>query len=167
MRSFTYLALLAILLAGLLLGGCAKKTPPTSSTTTPSKPVDPVDNAREFGTKTNNKLVELPSGLKYIDVKTGTGETAVTGDMVEMEYSGWFNDGIQFDSNVKGMPLTFKLGGGMVIKGWDEGIQGMKVGGIRKLIIPPQLAYGEKGTGDGKIPPKSTLIFEVRLLKIN
>src|SRR5438309_11611909 len=93
------------------------------------------------------------SGLKYADLKVGTGDEAKKGDNVEVHYTGWLKDGKKFDSSKdRGQPFPFRIGAGDVIKGWDEGVQGMKVGGTRKLIIPPDLAYGKRGAG-GVIPP--------------
>jgi FKBP-type peptidyl-prolyl cis-trans isomerase len=106
------------------------------------------------------------SGLKCEDLKEGSGATARAGDVVEVHYTGWLKDGKKFDSSVDhGKPLTFQLGDGKVIKGWDEGVTGMKVGGKRKLIIPPQLAYGDRGFPPS-IPPGAELTFEVELLRI-
>jgi FKBP-type peptidyl-prolyl cis-trans isomerase len=114
------------------------------------------------------KTVELADGLKYIDTKIGDGTTAEKSFLVSVQYTGWIYKngakGAQFDSSRdRGKPITFKLGAGQVIPGWDEGISGMKVGGQRTLIIPPELAYGSKGAG-GVIPPNATLIFEVELV---
>ena len=114
------------------------------------------------------KTVELPDGLKYTDVKVGEGEEAKSGFIISVQYTGWLYKsgvkGAEFDSSkTAGKPFTFKLGGGQVIKGWDEGVVGMKVGGQRTLIIPPELAYGAKGAG-GVIPPNATLIFDVELI---
>jgi FKBP-type peptidyl-prolyl cis-trans isomerase FkpA len=106
------------------------------------------------------------SGLKYEDVKVGTGETATAGKTVSVHYTGWLTDGKKFDSSKdRGKPFEFPLGGGRVIKGWDEGVQGMKVGGVRKLTIPASLGYGSRGAG-GVIPPDATLVFEVELLGV-
>lgn len=106
------------------------------------------------------------SGLIYEDTRLGTGATAVTGQTVTVHYTGWLTNGTKFDSSKdRNEPFTFQLGGGNVIKGWDEGVVGMKVGGIRKLTIPPQLAYGARGAG-GVIPPNATLVFEVELLQV-
>ncbi|MDQ4077273.1 MAG: FKBP-type peptidyl-prolyl cis-trans isomerase [Chloroflexota bacterium] len=104
------------------------------------------------------------SGLTFEDVVVGEGEEAQPDQLVTVHYTGWLENGTQFDSSVqRGQPFQFALGRGMVIEGWDEGVQGMRVGGKRVLAIPPELAYGEQGTG-GVIPPDATLIFEVELL---
>ncbi len=104
--------------------------------------------------------------VKIEDLKVGTGDEAKTGNTVEVHYTGWLTDGKKFDSSLdRGQPFSFKLGAGMVIKGWDQGVAGMKVGGKRKLTIPPELGYGDRGAG-GVIPPKATLVFEVELLKV-
>jgi FKBP-type peptidyl-prolyl cis-trans isomerase len=115
--------------------------------------------------KKDSKVVTTDSGLKYEDLKEGTGDAAKKGDTVEVHYTGWLKDGTKFDSSLdRKQSFSFSLGAGEVIKGWDEGVAGMKVGGKRKLIIPAELAYGKKGKG--KIPPDSELTFEVELLKI-
>ena len=117
--------------------------------------------------KTAGKPVTTPSGLKYWDLKKGTGAVAKTGDPVKVHYTGWLTDGKKFDSSVdRGEPFAFKLGAGMVIKGWDEGVAGMKVGGKRQLRIPPNLGYGASGAG-GVIPPNAELVFDVELLAAN
>jgi len=112
------------------------------------------------------KEVTTPSGLKYMDWVVGKGDEAKKGDKVEVRYSGWFYNsgkrGDKFDSGT--FPLT--IGAGQVIKGWDEGLQGMRLGGKRELIIPPDLAYGQRGHPAG-IPPNATLNFEVELLKLS
>ena len=110
----------------------------------------------------------LPSGLQYDDTTPGTGEQAKAGAHVKVHYTGWlWQDGVagrKFDSSKdRGQPFRFQLGGGEVIRGWDDGVQGMKVGGTRVLIIPPELGYGARGAG-GVIPPNATLVFEVALL---
>lgn len=106
------------------------------------------------------------SGLKYEDLVEGEGEVAVSGQKVVVHYTGWLTDGTKFDSSVdRSNPFSFPLGAGRVIRGWDEGVQGMKVGGKRKLTIPPQLGYGAAGAG-GVIPPNATLVFDVELLEI-
>jgi FKBP-type peptidyl-prolyl cis-trans isomerase len=109
------------------------------------------------------------SGLKYVDEVVGTGESPSPGKIVSVHYTGWLENGTQFDSSRgldRGQPLEFSIGVGRVIKGWDEGVMTMKVGGKRKLIIPPDLGYGATGAGRGRIPPNSTLIFEVELLGV-
>lgn len=112
------------------------------------------------------KEVTTSSGLQYIDLKVGTGATAQAGHTVSVHYTGWLENGKKFDSSVdRGQPFSFPLGAGRVIKGWDEGVKGMKVGGKRKLIIPSNLGYGARGAG-GVIPPNATLIFEVELLGV-
>ena len=123
--------------------------------------------AAPAATAAQEKIVTTASGLKYEDLKVGEGAEARSGDRVEVHYTGWLENGTKFDSSVdRGKPFPFPLGAGRVIKGWDQGVAGMKVGGKRKLIIPPALGYGERGAG-GVIPPNATLIFEVELLKIN
>jgi FKBP-type peptidyl-prolyl cis-trans isomerase len=117
--------------------------------------------------KTKGKPVTTPSGLKYWDLKKGSGAVAKAGDSVQVHYTGWLTEGKKFDSSVdRGSPFVFKLGAGMVIKGWDEGVAGMKVGGKRQLHIPAELGYGARGAGDA-IPPNAELIFDVELLGIN
>jgi len=123
--------------------------------------------AAPAATAAQEKIVTTASGLKYEDLTVGEGAEAKSGDRVEVHYTGWLENGTKFDSSVdRGKPFPFPLGAGRVIKGWDQGVAGMKVGGKRKLIIPPALGYGERGAG-GVIPPNATLIFEVELLKIN
>lgn len=115
--------------------------------------------------KTEGKEITTSTGLKYIDLKEGTGEAAKKGDTVTVHYTGWLTNGTKFDSSVGNKPFVFPLGAGRVIKGWDEGVAGMKVGGKRKLTIPSELAYGKTGAGR-VIPPDAILVFEVELLKI-
>jgi len=118
------------------------------------------------GKKDEEGMITTPSGLKYKDIQVGTGEEAVKGKTVWVQYTGTLEDGKKFDSSYdRNYPLGFTLGVGQVIKGWDEGITGMKIGGKRKLIIPPNLAYGETGFPN-LIPPNSTLYFDVELVNI-
>ena len=117
--------------------------------------------------KTTGKGTTTPSGLKYWDLKKGSGAVAKAGDSVKVNYTGWLTDGKMFDSSLtRNEPFSFKLGAGMVIKGWDEGVAGMKVGGKRQLRIPSDLGYGASGAG-GVIPPNATLVFDVELLGVN
>ena len=119
--------------------------------------------------KDKSKVKEKKVGdavLKYEDLKEGTGDEAKKGDVVEVHYTGWLTDKTKFDSSLdRKQPFSFKLGAGRVIKGWDEGVAGMKVGGKRQLRIPPELGYGDRGAG-GVIPPNATLIFDVELLDV-
>jgi FKBP-type peptidyl-prolyl cis-trans isomerase len=104
--------------------------------------------------------------MQVEDVVVGTGAEALQGKMVSVHYTGWLTDGTKFDSSKdRGQPFQFPLGRGQVIQGWDQGVQGMKVGGKRKLTIPPEMGYGAEGAG-GVIPPNATLVFEVELLGV-
>lgn len=131
---------------------------------TPAAPVAP---------QTQSKTNAMPTTLQKIDVKQGTGTEAVSGKPVVVHYTGWLYDpakpdqkGQKFDSSRdRGQPFSFPLGGGRVIKGWDEGVAGMKVGGQRTLVIPPDMGYGARGAG-GVIPPNATLIFDVELIEV-
>jgi FKBP-type peptidyl-prolyl cis-trans isomerase len=138
--------------------------------TAPAKKPVKTANVRP-NTKAPSKVtgdgVKTDAGLQYWDITEGTGKAAKEGDGVRVHYTGWLTTGKKFDSSVDaGRPFTFVLGNGEVIKGWDEGVAGMKVGGKRQLRIPADLGYGENGTPDGTIPPNSTLIFDVRLLSV-
>jgi FKBP-type peptidyl-prolyl cis-trans isomerase len=124
-----------------------------------------VEAARTLGTPSENEIVTTESGLRYIDISVGEGEAAKAGDTAVVHYTGWLVNGTKFDSSVdRGEPFSFPLGAGRVIRGWDEGVDGMMVGGVRKLIVSPELGYGSRSIGP--IPPDSTLIFEVQLLEI-
>ncbi len=125
----------------------------------------PGASGEKTGTMAEN-METTPSGLQYTDVKVGTGASPAQGQTAVVHYTGWLVDGKKFDSSKdRGQPFTFPVGRGQVIKGWDEGVATMKVGGTRKLVIPPDLAYGARGAG-GVIPPNATLTFEVELLEI-
>ncbi len=111
-------------------------------------------------------ITTTESGLQIEEIKLGDGESAAAGQFVSVHYTGWLTDGTKFDSSKdRNESFDFPLGQRNVIAGWDEGVQGMRVGGIRKLTIPPQLGYGARGAG-GVIPPNATLVFEVELLDI-
>jgi FKBP-type peptidyl-prolyl cis-trans isomerase FkpA len=139
----------------------------TSSPATAQSPGTPAANQGQ------SKLDAMPKDLKKIDTKQGTGAEAVTGKPVVVHYTGWLYDeskpdkkGAKFDSSRdRQVPFGFVLGAGKVIKGWDDGVVGMKIGGQRTLTIPPALGYGERGAG-GVIPPNATLIFDVELIEV-
>lgn len=151
-------ALIFILLAFLAVAyGCRKSdkssAPSSSSASSPAK--------------VNGQPTTTASGLQYWDIVVGTGATATPRSMVRVHYSGFLTNGEKFDSSRdRGEPFSFPLGAGQVIKGWDEGVAGMKVGGQRQLRIPPELGYGAAGAG-GAIPPNATLIFDVELLGVD
>jgi len=130
--------------------------------TTTHKPAHP---AASGPTKVTGDGVKTSSGLQYWDIKVGTGAEAQTGSKVKVHYTGWLTTGKKFDSSVGAAPYEFTIGNSEVIKGWDEGVTGMKVGGKRQLRIPPDLAYGEDGHPP-QIPPSSTLIFDVTLVAV-
>ncbi len=136
---------------------------PKQQTESPTQETSATTTVQEQG-----GLIEGPDGLKYEILKAGTGQEAKNGDEVLVHYIGTLEDGTKFDSSRdKNKPFSFVLGQGRVIKGWDLGVLGMKVGEIRRLIIPASLGYGEQGAGGGVIPPNATLIFEVELLGVS
>ena len=117
-----------------------------------------------IGCEKVNSLQTTPSGLQYEVLQDGKGDPIGPGVIVEVHYTGWLLDGTKFDSSKdRGVPFSFPIGQGAVIRGWDEGVAAMRVGEIRKLTIPPELAYGNRGAGN-IIPPGATLVFEVELL---
>ena len=144
----------------------AKKTITVHHATTARKRTAVTHANPNAPTPVQGEGTTTPTGLKYWDIKAGTGATAVAGQQVEVQYTGWLTDGKKFDSSVgTGRAFGFALGQGQVNKGWDEGVAGMKVGGKRQLRIPPQLAYGDRGF-PGAIPAGSTLIFDVELVGV-
>ena len=125
-----------------------------------------IDARRSKDRSDDVAVVQTASGLGYVDLVDGQGARPAAGDSVSVHYTGWLKDGTKFDSSLdRGQPFEFAIGRGRVIRGWDEGVASMKVGGKRKLIIPAHLGYGERGAG-GVIPPGATLIFEVEWLGV-
>ena len=175
-------ALMIVMIALIAALGCARKSSdvavsPAEQVQTPGAEVaenppggPPADEpqgagSQEGGAETG-QVVRTDSGLQYKDIAVGDGAEAVTGSRVAVHYTGWLADGTKFDSSIdRGEPFTFTIGAGGAIEGWQEGIQGMRVGGKRKLVIPPQLGYGEGGFPP-VIPPNATLTFEVELVGV-
>ena len=143
------LVLTLLVVLGVASGCGNAEKPTTPSTSSPAK--------------VNGQPTTTPSGLQYWEIVVGTGPAAVAGNVVKVHYTGWLTTGEKFDSSRdRGVPFTFPLGAGQVIKGWDEGLLGMQVGDKRKLTIPPDLAYGAEAKGP--IPANSTLVFDVELV---
>lgn len=159
------IAAIAVMGISLFLCGasCSAENKAQDSAQTQAAQEESIDSKIEKG---EIKVVETKSGLKYADIKEGTGNSPRKGDIVVVHYTGTFEDGKKFDSSVdRGTPFEFRLGMGQVIKGWDEGVATMKEGGKRRLIVPGSLAYGKRGI-QGVIPPNATLIFDVEFIRI-
>lgn len=152
MRGLEKLIVIMLLAAAVVIPACSQKE---------AKPVE----EKKTGPGAV-AMVKTPSGLAYVDLVPGSGPSPTAGQPVKVHYTGWLENGTKFDSSVdRGEPFVFTIGVGQVVPGWDEGVMSMKVGGKRKLVVPPQLGYGAAGAG-GVIPPNATLIFEVELLDI-
>ena len=164
---------LVLLAAGLFATGCkgtpegatgqapAATTPPAVEAAAPAKP-----EASPTAATTGGKVHKLASGLVYEDLVVGDGKMADPGLTAVVHYTGWLTNGTKFDSSLdRNQPFKFVLGQHQVIDGWDQGVRGMRVGGKRKLTVPPELGYGAQGAG-GVIPPNATLVFEVQLLDV-
>jgi FKBP-type peptidyl-prolyl cis-trans isomerase len=165
-RHFAFLAVLA--LAALVAAQAGNTNSPAAKKTGGNKPSKAQAAAKSPAgpTRVSGQPVTTPSGLEYWEIKKGTGPIAVNGKTVSVHYTGWLANGKEFDSSLDlGDPIEFVLGQGRVIKGWDEGIAGMKVGGKRQLRIPPELGYGTHGAPP-TIPPNATLIFDVQLVAV-
>ena len=158
-------ALLALIATGCYQASTtqsAASSSAASTTNTPPAAVAPAE--KPAGTATSAAEVLLPGGLKYTDLKVGDGDIAEAGLTATVHYTGWLTDGTKFDSSVdRNQPFPFRIGAGNVIRGWDEGVKGMRIGGKRRLTIPPDMGYGDRGSPP-VIPPHATLVFEVELL---
>ncbi|HTU40282.1 MAG TPA: FKBP-type peptidyl-prolyl cis-trans isomerase [Candidatus Aquilonibacter sp.] len=148
-----HMMIAAVILTAALAMGQTATTKKVASTSAPAKVSGP-------GVKDDD-------GLQYWDTRVGNGATAKEGSHVRVHYTGWLTNGKKFDSSLdSGKPFDFTIGNGEVIRGWEEGVTGMRVGGKRQLRIPPSLGYGADGTPDGTIPPNATLIFDIQLLGV-
>ncbi len=157
------MALAAVL--GIAAAGCNEASQRSGSASTQSSSTT-TGAAGTPAPAEAGKMHKLASGLQYEDLALGSGTLAEPGMTVSVHYTGWLTDGTKFDSSVdRGQPFGFQLGAGQVIRGWDEGVKGMRIGGKRKLTIPPDLGYGARGAG-GVIPPNATLVFDVELLDV-
>ncbi|MGH2755675.1 MAG: FKBP-type peptidyl-prolyl cis-trans isomerase [Actinomycetota bacterium] len=166
LRTAKLILVLLLLVAGSAACGSEDAADDSDPGAQPSAE-EPVDDGGDGEAACYEEPFTTDSGLEITDTKCGDGEVAESGNTVEVHYVGTLEDGTQFDSSrERGEPFEFPLGSGMVIQGWDEGVVGMAVGGVRTLTIPPELGYGAEGAGD-LIPPDSTLIFEIELLKVS
>jgi len=161
---------LAAIGLSLLLGACGYSDPTPSNgpaatveQTTPT----PLAGLDDFSQGANQAGVKLPDGLRFVDLVVGTGDVVLSGAKIHVHYTGWLSTGSKFDSSRdSGQPFDVQIGAQQVIPGWDEGIPGMKVGGKRRLTIPPALGYGATPPSPSPIPPNATLVFDVEVLKI-
>ena len=167
-------ALCAAALSALVLAGCSQNASKAPAAAASAAAAAPASASSSLSTSSDpnkmNQTITTASGLQYIDTQIGDGAEAKPGQHVLVHYTGWLYEngqqGTKFDSSLdRGQPFAFGLGQGMVIKGWDEGVAGMKIGGSRTLIIPAELGYGSRGAG-GVIPPNATLKFDVQLLDL-
>lgn len=170
MRARFVLALAGlIVIAALALAAC-NGGGGSSTDSTPNGDATPAANGgdmRDGPPDVSGDPITTGSGLQFIEIERGTGDSPKATETVVVHYTGWLEDGTKFDSSVdRGEPFVFTIGTGQVIRGWDEGIATLQVGGKRRLIIPPDLAYGDTGAGGGLIPPNATLIFDVELLEV-
>ncbi len=160
MRGVERLVVVLLLLVAVVIPACSQKEAKTGTEQPAAGQATPTGQAATAG------MITTPSGLAYQDLVPGSGPSPTAGKLVRVHYTGWLQDGTKFDSSLdSGQPFEFPLGTGQVIPGWDEGVMTMKVGGKRKLVVPPQLGYGARGAG-GAIPPNATLTFEVILLDV-
>jgi peptidylprolyl isomerase len=161
MRSVEKIIMVFLLLAAALIFACAQKETAVSGQEKGGAVMDEKNAGKPAGA-----VITTPSGLQYEELVPGSGDSPKPGKMVTVHYTGWLTDGKKFDSSVdRNEPFVFRIGAGEVIRGWDEGVMSMKIGGKRKLTVPAALGYGAKGAG-GVIPPNATLVFEVILLDI-
>lgn len=167
MKKMIFPVVVILIVAAAVFGVYFYLKPAKQNQTTINTPIptSPVESANQDGTSTPS-ATPFPSGLKVEDLKIGQGLEVKSGDTISIHYLGTLENGQKFDSSYdRGQPFVTQIGVGRVIKGWDLGVLGMKVGGKRKLTIPPELGYGERGAGNA-IPPNATLIFEVELVEI-
>ena len=162
--------ILIILACGLMLVGCAKKEiPPTQESAQATKESSPPPQAQPSSgiPLVSGDTVTTASGLKYVEVVVGQGDTPKVGQIVKVHYTVWLTNGTRCESSRDGgVPLEFPAGVGKVIQGLDEGLSSMKAGGRRMMIIPPELAYKDRGTPGGPIPPGATLVFDIDLVSV-
>ena len=172
MRALSLAPSMTIALAAIILAACSPKDDkPADSTTTAAAPAPATEPAAEAAAPAATGIENMP--MQKIDLAPGNGAEIKSGQNALVHYTGWLydaaapdNKGKKFDSSVdRNEPFEFPVGAGMVIKGWDEGVVGMKVGGKRRLVIPPEMGYGARGAG-GVIPPGATLVFDVELVEI-